>query len=139
MILARVPGLESVEDVAASKAVPINHIGQYSRANAPVVVIDAQTGKRWPIWVEISSIFANPAYRLLQIHPAVNFTSGHRYIVALRSSRTPPTNPSKRPRASATTATTSPANRKPSTPAGRTSKNCSRSSKQRASSARACI
>ena len=85
VILARVPGLESAEDVAASKAVPINHIGQYNRANAPVVVIDAQTGKRWPIWVEISSISASPAYRLLQIHPAVNFTSGHRYIVALRS------------------------------------------------------
>src|SRR5207248_700815 len=38
----------------------------------------------WPIWVEIDSTvkreFAN-----VEIHPAVNFTSGHRYIVALRN------------------------------------------------------
>ncbi len=85
VILARVPGLESTEDVKASRAVPINHIGEYKRPNAPVVVIDARTGKRWPIWVEISSVAANPAYRLLQIHPAVNFTSGDRYIVAMRN------------------------------------------------------
>ena len=81
----RVPGLETVNDVAASKAVPINHLGQYNRSNAPVVVIDAQTGKRWPIWVEINSVPSNHAYRVLEMHPAVNFTSGHRYIVALRS------------------------------------------------------
>ena len=55
--------------------------------NAPVVVIDASTGKRWPIWVEIDSNAADPAKAALEIHPAVNFASGHRYIVALRNLR----------------------------------------------------
>ena len=47
-------------------------------------MIDASTGKRWPIWVEIdSTVEAKKAN--VEIHPAVNFTSGHRYIVALRN------------------------------------------------------
>ena len=118
VILVKVPGINTVADVDANKAAPINHLGQYTKSNAPVVVIDAQTGQRWPIWVEIDSTAAQSANAVLEIHPAVNFTSGHRYIVALRNLTNRPTNPSKRRSASATTATTSPANRKPSTPAG---------------------
>src|SRR6201999_771607 len=44
-------------------------------------------GRRWPIWTEIDSTAANPAKAVLEIHPAVNFTPGHRYIVALRCLR----------------------------------------------------
>ncbi len=84
VILVKVPGLETVADVRASRAVPISHLGRYTEANAPVVVIDATTGKRWPIWVEIDSS-VRPPKADLEIHPAVNFTSGHRYIVALRN------------------------------------------------------
>jgi hypothetical protein len=87
VILAKVPGIQTAADVAATGAPPINHIGQYKRGNSPVVVIDAQTGKRWPIWAEIDSTASNPAKRVLEIHPAVNFASGHRYIVALRNLR----------------------------------------------------
>ena len=36
-------------------AVPINHIGRYRDPGQPIVVIDADTGKRWPIWAEIDS------------------------------------------------------------------------------------
>ena len=86
-ILLKVPGIDTVADVRATGAVPINHIGQYKRGNAPVVVIDAETGKRWPIWVEIDSNADDPQNALLEIHPAVNFASGHRYIVALRDLR----------------------------------------------------
>ena len=86
-ILLQVPGIETADDVRATGAVPINHIGRYRRSNAPVVVIDAESGKRWPIWVEIDSNAADPAKRALEIHPAVNFASGHRYIVALRNLR----------------------------------------------------
>jgi hypothetical protein len=87
VILAKVPGLETTADVAATGATPINHLADYTEADAPVVVIDAQTGKRWPIWTEIDSTAADPAKRVLEIHPAVNFTPGHRYIVALRDLR----------------------------------------------------
>ncbi len=83
-ILLKVPGIDTVADVHATGAVPINHLRQYRRQSAPVVVIDATTGKRWPIWVEIDSNAPNPANAALEIHPAVNFASGHRYIVALR-------------------------------------------------------
>ncbi len=86
-ILLKVPGIDTAADVRATGAVPINHLRQYRRPNAPVVVIDATTGKRWPIWVEIDSNAADPAKAALEIHPAVNFASGHRYVVALRDLR----------------------------------------------------
>ena len=84
-ILLKVPGIDTTADVRATGATPINHLGRYRKGNAPIVVIDAKTGKRWPIWAEIDSTVADPAKALLEIHPAVNFESGHRYIVALRS------------------------------------------------------
>ncbi len=86
-ILLEVPGIDTAADVKATGATPINHIGEYARRGAPVVVLDAATGERWPIWVEIDSTAANPAKAALEIHPAVNFASGHRYIVALRNLR----------------------------------------------------
>jgi hypothetical protein len=86
-ILVQVPGIETAADVAATGAPPINHIGDYRRGSSPVVVIDAETGKRWPIWVEIDSTASDPAKAVVEIHPAVNFASGHRYVVALRKLR----------------------------------------------------
>jgi hypothetical protein len=86
-ILVQVPGIETVADVRATGAVPINHIGRYRKGNAPVVVIDATTGRRWPIWVEIDSLAGDPSKAAVEIHPATNFAAGHRYIVALRNLR----------------------------------------------------
>jgi hypothetical protein len=83
-ILVKIPGIQTAADVRATGAVPINHLGQYKRPNAPVVVIDTTTGQRWPIWTEIDSGASNQSKAVVEIHPAVNFTSGHRYIVALR-------------------------------------------------------
>jgi hypothetical protein len=85
VILAKVPGLETVADVHATGAVPIKRLAEYKRPNAPVVVIDTSTGQRWPIWTEIDSTAEDPSKADLEIHPAVNFASGHRYIVALRN------------------------------------------------------
>ncbi len=86
-ILVKVPGIETVADVRASGAVPINRIGRYRKGNAPVVVIDAASGKGWPIWVEIDSLASDPSKAVMEIHPATNFAAGHRYIVALRNLR----------------------------------------------------
>jgi hypothetical protein len=84
VITLKIPGIETAADVAATHAVPINLLGRYATKTAPVVVIDAGSGARWPIWVEIdSTVKAEKAN--VEIHPAVNFTSGHRYIVALRN------------------------------------------------------
>ena len=86
VILVKVPGLETAKELEAIGATPINKLKEYSRRSAPVVVIDAQTGKRWPIWVEIDS-HAKSENAVLEIHPAVNFAAGQRYIVALRGLR----------------------------------------------------
>ena len=83
-IVLRVPGLDTPEALATTDPVQLNHLGRYSEDKAPVVVIDAQTGKRWPIWVELDSNAGSPDKTALTVNPAVNFASGHRYIVALR-------------------------------------------------------
>jgi hypothetical protein len=84
-ILVKIPGIESAADVTAMGGTPIGQIGHYTEKNAPVVVIDASTGQRQPIWTEIDSNAKEPSKRVLEIHPAVNFESGHRYVVALRN------------------------------------------------------
>jgi hypothetical protein len=86
-ILVRVPGLDTPAALAATHAAPVNHIGQYERKKAPVVVIDTVTGERVPIWVELDSNAGSSANTLLEIHPAVNYASGDRYIVAMRNLR----------------------------------------------------
>jgi hypothetical protein len=84
-IVLRIPGLDNPTALAKTNAVPINHLGAYTDKNAPVVVIDAKTGKRWPIWVEIDSNAASPSDTAVLIHPAKNFAAHHRYIVAMRN------------------------------------------------------
>ena len=70
---------------AATDPVGLADLGRYSDDDAPVVVIDATTGERWPIWAEIDSNASTPEETALLIHPSKNFASGHRYIVALRN------------------------------------------------------
>jgi hypothetical protein len=83
-IVLKVPGLDTPAALAETMAVPLDHLGQYASKHAPVVVLDAETGERHPIWVELDSNATTPARTALLIHPARNFESGHRYIVALR-------------------------------------------------------
>jgi hypothetical protein len=84
-ILAKVPGLDTDKALARTKAVSLSNIGAYSAKNAPVLLIDATTGKRHPIWVELDSHPKKAKDRLLEIHPAKNLTEGHRYVVVLRN------------------------------------------------------
>ena len=50
-LLTYVPGI----DIAKTGAAPITDIAKYSKANAPIVVIDVKTGQRHPIWVELDT------------------------------------------------------------------------------------
>jgi hypothetical protein len=84
-MVVRVPGLDNPAALQQTNAVPINHLGRYSEPDQPVVVIDATTGQRWPIWVEIDSNGGSPGSTALEIHPSVNFAAGHRYVVAMRN------------------------------------------------------
>ncbi len=87
-IVVKVPGLDSIAAMQRTGAVPINHIGRYADRNQPIVVIDATTGRRWPIWSEIDSNATDPSRAAVLIHPAVNFAAKHRYIVAMRNLKT---------------------------------------------------
>ncbi len=59
-------------------------IQQSLEADSPIVVIDADTLERHPVWAEVDSKATSDASRALFIRPGVNFREGHRYIFALR-------------------------------------------------------
>ena len=64
----------------------IADINLYRRADAPLVILNAETGKRHPFWSELDSHRgATDARRALILRPAVNYDEGTRYIVALRN------------------------------------------------------
>lgn len=88
-IVLRVPGLDNPQALAASNPIPLNNLGRNDAAgDEPVIVINAETGERHPIWVEIDSQTDDPAETTLLIHGARNFDSKGRYIVALRNLKT---------------------------------------------------
>lgn len=112
MLIVKVPGLDNREAFANTGSVPISDMERYLAADAPVVVIDVQTGKRHPIWTEIDVNPLGPvpqtqaAYELggsegppppdrptntanvnFLIRPAENFVNGHRYVVGMRTLR----------------------------------------------------
>ncbi len=82
-IMALVPGV----DVEATGAAPITDIERSLDRDAPVVVIDAETGERHLNWVEIDSNATSPETAVLYVRPGINFEEGRRYIVALRNMR----------------------------------------------------
>lgn len=74
-------------DLEKSGAVPVTDIGSYSRRDQPVLLLDAKTGKRQPVWAEMD---ANPdgepaSDGLLIIRPARNLAEARRYVVVLRN------------------------------------------------------
>ena len=83
-IVLRIPGLDSPEAFAQTNPVAITDMGESFRAKAPIVVIDADTGKRQLIWAELDSNASSPEETDLLIHFGKNLEDGHRYIVALR-------------------------------------------------------
>ncbi len=84
-ILLKVPGIDTIAAVDKNGMVPLDHLSRYSEADQKAVVIDTETGERWPIWVQIDSNADDPAKAALMISPAVNFDEKKRYVVALRN------------------------------------------------------
>ena len=82
-LLTHVPGV----DLARSGAAPITDIGASLRRDAPIVIVDTETGERWPYWAELDANADRPERRALIVRPARNFREGHRYVVALRDLR----------------------------------------------------
>ncbi len=79
-IMVQAPGV----DLAVSGVASITDIEQSLARNAPIVLLDADSGKRVPYWAELDTWNSDPATRALVIRPAKNFREGHRIIVALR-------------------------------------------------------
>jgi hypothetical protein len=88
VILAKIAGLDTTKAIGKTNPVGLFDLSRYTEKNAPVVVIDRKTGKRWPIWAELDSNATTARDRLLEIHPAKNFTEGHSYVVVLRNLKT---------------------------------------------------
>ena len=88
IILTKVPGLDTPAALARTRAASLSDLSRYARRSAPVLVLDARTGRRQPIWVELDSNATTDAARLLEIHPARNLAEGRRFVVVLRDLRT---------------------------------------------------
>ncbi len=71
-------------DLEATGAAPVTDIGASLAADAPIVLIDADTGERWPYSSELDASVDDDADRVLYIRPAVNYPEGHRFVVGLR-------------------------------------------------------
>jgi hypothetical protein len=83
IVVTRVPRL----DLRRSGAVPVTNMARAFAPKAPIVVIDARTGRRQLIWAELDAQAERPRERTLLIHPGANWREGRRYIVALRNLR----------------------------------------------------
>lgn len=88
--VVRVPGLDDPGALAATDPIPLDRLSRNDaeRPNEPIVVIDAETGERHPIWVELNSHAPSADQNVVLIRAARNYESGRRYIVAMRDLRT---------------------------------------------------
>jgi hypothetical protein len=88
MLITKVPGLDTPAAARRSAVPPIGNVGRSLLKRSPVVVINARTGKRHPVWAEVDVNPPRRRDRVLIIRPAKNFSEGERYIVALRYLKT---------------------------------------------------
>ena len=86
-IVTRVPQLDTPAAFAQTDPVDIQHLSEYDDPGQPVVVINAATGERHPVWAELDSNPSSAADVTLIVRPATNFEEGGHYIVALRDLR----------------------------------------------------
>ena len=86
-LLVKVPGLDTAAAVRQSKLPPLTNLRRGLKNRSPIVVFNARTGRRHPIWAELDSNARRRKDRLLIIRPARNFEEGERYVVVLRNLR----------------------------------------------------
>lgn len=61
----------------------LDDIGSSLDDDAPIVIVDTETGEEWPYWAELDSHASTDAERALIIRPARNFLDGHTYAVGI--------------------------------------------------------
>jgi hypothetical protein len=62
-IVLRAPGLDNQAAVQRTGLVPLADLARYQDPEQSVVVIDADTHQRWPIWAELDSNAASDGQR----------------------------------------------------------------------------
>jgi hypothetical protein len=87
-LIIKVPGLDNEEARRRSRLPSLADLARSLRKRSPVVVINARTGKRHPVWAELDSNATTDQNRMLVIRPARNFSEGERYVAVLRNLRT---------------------------------------------------
>ncbi len=80
LITVHIPGLS----IEASLLPPSTDLAQSMAAEAPIILLDASTGKRIPFWAE-PDLHTPEERRPLTIRPAIALAEGHRHVVALRN------------------------------------------------------
>jgi hypothetical protein len=85
MLITKVPGLDSLAAARRSRLPGLSDPSKSLAKKSPVVVINARTGKRHPVFAEIDANPPSAGDRVLIIRPVRNFAEGERYIVALRN------------------------------------------------------
>lgn len=84
LIMAEVPGL----DLTRTDEPRIDDLGRALRPDSPVMVIDADTRERIPVFAEIDQArITATTTPLLLVRPVRNLEEGHRYVVGLRNLR----------------------------------------------------
>jgi hypothetical protein len=71
-------------DLEATGAAPLTDIAASLDPDAPIVLLDATTGERWPYWTELDASVELDADRVLYVRPAINYPEGHRMVVGFR-------------------------------------------------------
>ena len=84
VILTFVPGI----DLEQTGVAPSTDIGSSLRDDAPIVVLDTDTGQRLAYWAELDAQ-APEGDQVLMIHPAASLPEGHHIVVGLRNLRDP--------------------------------------------------
>lgn len=102
MLITYVPGLDTLKNASGQPygpvpgAVALDDLRAFADDSASVIVLDAETGARHPVWAEIDlnagqiiPSVANEASPLakrpaLIVRPASNFVEGRRYVAVLR-------------------------------------------------------
>ena len=86
-VVLHVPGLDNEQALQNTDAAGLGNVEESLAAQQPIVIIDQSTGSRQLIWSELDATATTPQSTDLMIHPAINYTEGQTYVVALRNLR----------------------------------------------------
>lgn len=83
MLLAHMPGI----DLEVTGAPRLTDLAQSQEANAPILVLNADTLERHLIWAELDANNPEPDQQALIIRPGKSFEEGQRYIAVIRNAK----------------------------------------------------